>query len=130
MVGHLQSNKTRRAVELFDTIDSVDSLSLAKKLSLLGLARGAPVETQLQVNVDKDISKFGFDPNREEELLSATNLEGINVTGLMTIGVFTTDERLKRETFGGLREIRESLNSKLSTRPTTDTSFHGHERGL
>ncbi|MDP7026280.1 MAG: YggS family pyridoxal phosphate-dependent enzyme [Candidatus Marinimicrobia bacterium] len=114
MVGHLQSNKTRRAVELFDTIDSVDSLSLAKKLSLLGLARGAPVETQLQVNVDKDISKFGFDPNREEELLSATNLEGINVTGLMTIGVFTTDERLKRETFGGLREIRESLNSKLS----------------
>jgi pyridoxal phosphate enzyme (YggS family) len=114
MVGHLQSNKARRAVELFDTIDSVDSLSLAKKLSLLGLARGAPVEILLQVNVDGDISKFGFDPNREDELLSSTNLDGINVTGLMTIGVFTTDERSKRDTFGRLGELRESLNSKLS----------------
>ncbi len=114
MVGHLQSNKARRAVELFDTIDSVDSLSLAKKLSLLGLARGAPVEILLQVNVDGDISKFGFDSNREDELLSSINLDGINVTGLMTIGVFTTDERSKRDTFGRLGELRESLNSKLS----------------
>ena len=114
LVGHLQSNKARRAVELFDTIDSVDSARLAKKLSAIGVGRGVPVEILLQVNVGRDPNKSGFNPARTDELLESVELDGLNVLGLMTIGVFTTDEQSKRETFRALRNLRDLLNSKLS----------------
>ncbi|MFQ6607826.1 MAG: YggS family pyridoxal phosphate-dependent enzyme [Fidelibacterota bacterium] len=114
LVGHLQSNKAHRAVDLFDTIDSVDSLKLAKKLSSLGKARSSPLNILLQVNVDRDPAKKGFNPIATEDLLEVIDMEGLNVSGLMTIGTLTTDQFIKRETFQKLRRLRTSLNNQLS----------------
>lgn len=112
-VGHLQSNKARLAVELFDTIDSVDSVKLARRLSRIGKKKEVPVEVLLQVNVDQDPAKSGFDPEKPDELLEIVQLKGLTVSGLMTIGVFTTDEPRKRETFRALWEFRDSINGQL-----------------
>ena len=107
LVGPLQANKARRAVELFDVIESVGSLELAQRLDRLveELRPGRPLPVLLQVNVDDDPAKAGFTPAALDSALPALlALPRLRVGGLMTIGrlVDTPDEA--RETFRALRE--------------------------
>jgi pyridoxal phosphate enzyme (YggS family) len=110
LVGHLQANKAARAVELFAVIQSVDSMALAARLDRL--AGGAPrrLPVYLQVNVDADPAKAGFTvPELRasvRELLALPNLE---VRGLMTVGLLTSDAEAARPTFVALRRLSESL---------------------
>ena len=112
LVGPLQSNKARRAVELFDVIETVDSLELAERLSrIAGEVRpGGPLPVLLQVNVDDDAAKSGFQPGRLERDLSAIlDLPGLAVDGLMTVGRLVAAPELARSTFVALRELSERL---------------------
>jgi len=115
LVGPLQSNKARRAVELFDVIETVDALDLAQRLSRIAaeVRPAAPLPVLLQVNVDDDPAKAGFEPAALERALPAIlDLEGIAVGGLMTVGRLVATADAARPTFIALRELSERLRAR------------------
>jgi pyridoxal phosphate enzyme (YggS family) len=114
LIGPLQSNKTRRAVELFDAVESVDSLDLARRLDrIVGELGRPPLGAYLQVNVDRDEAKAGFLPEQlEAELPHLAALPNLRLLGLMTVGRLASKPDDARPTFARLRE----LSGKLQTR--------------
>jgi pyridoxal phosphate enzyme (YggS family) len=122
LIGPLQSNKARRAVELFDVIESVDSVDLARRLDSLagegGRGRVQPgpasrLGVYIQVNVDRDKSKAGFSPEAlEAALASLVELPNLSLLGLMTIGRLVGPAEEARPTFARLRELSERLRSR------------------
>jgi pyridoxal phosphate enzyme (YggS family) len=114
LVGALQSNKARRAIELFDVIETVDSLDLAQRLSRIvsETRSGAPLGILLQVNVDDDPAKAGFEPGDLERVLpTILEVPGIRVDGLMTVGRLVATAELARPTFVALRGLSEALRA-------------------
>lgn len=115
LVGPLQSNKARRAVETFTRIQTVDSMDLARRLDLLAaeVRPGQRYPVLLQVNVDEDPAKAGFQPGDLEsalpELLDIANLD---VGGLMTVGRMVTAPDGARRTFVALRELSARLRAR------------------
>jgi hypothetical protein len=110
LVGHLQANKARRAVELFAGIDAVDSVELAERLDRLAgeLRPGSRLPVHLEVNVDADPRKAGFavgDVPAALERLSA--LRHVRLVGLMTVGREQARPDEARPTFVRLRELAE-----------------------
>lgn len=86
LVGHLQTNKVRDALALFDLIHSLDRLDLARELDRRARQRGQAVRTLLQVNVAGEATKGGFAPDQVDAALEAlAGLDGVRVEGLMTI---------------------------------------------
>jgi pyridoxal phosphate enzyme (YggS family) len=117
LVGPLQSNKARRAVELFDVIETVDSLALAERLSrVAGQVRaGQRLPVLLQVNVDDDPSKSGFEPDGlDRDLAAIVELPNLSVDGLMTVGRLARDPEEARPTFIALRALSERLRARHS----------------
>jgi pyridoxal phosphate enzyme (YggS family) len=118
LVGPLQSNKVRRALEVFDTIESVDSVELAQRIDRLAAdARpGDRVPVLLQVNVDDDSSKAGFQPTAlEDSIGKILTLATLDVRGLMTIGRLVEDAEEARPTFVRLRALSERLRADHPT---------------
>jgi PLP dependent protein len=113
LIGPLQSNKARRAVELFDVIQSVDSLDLARRLDRTAGELGrAPLAVYLQVNVDLDEAKSGFEPESlARELPDMAALPNLRLLGLMTVGRLTGTAEEARPTFVRLRKLSERLRS-------------------
>jgi hypothetical protein len=112
LIGPLQSNKARRAVELFDVIESVDSVELATRLDrLVGELRpGRALPILLQVNVDADPAKAGFRPDAIEGSLAAlAGLASVRLDGLMTVGRLLAQPADARPTFTALRALSERL---------------------
>lgn len=86
LVGHLQTNKVKDALELFDVIHAVDRIELARELDRRARARGHTVDVLVQVNVGGEPSKGGWPPDAVDVALEATaRLAGLKVRGLMTI---------------------------------------------
>jgi hypothetical protein len=99
-VGHLQTNKVKKAVELFDVIQSVDSLKLAQEISRRAEEAERTIECFIQINSSGEESKHGAPPEQAIDLIRRVNqMPGINLTGLMTIGPLTDDEEKIREAF-------------------------------
>jgi pyridoxal phosphate enzyme (YggS family) len=118
MVGHLQANKARRAVELFDVLEAVDSLELARRLDRLAaeLRPASPLPILLEVNVAQDPAKAGFGPAEAAAALpELLDLENLAVGGLMTIGPLVADAEEARPTFAALRELAETLRAAHPT---------------
>jgi pyridoxal phosphate enzyme (YggS family) len=115
LIGPLQSNKARRALEVFESIQSVDSIELARRLDrLVPEARpGGRYPVLVQVNVDEDPAKAGFQPGEVDgamaEVLALPNLV---VRGLMTVGRLTRGSGEARRTFVGLRDLSERSRSR------------------
>lgn len=109
LIGHLQSNKARTAVQSADAIDSIDSLKIARLVSSEALHIGKRIPVLLEWNTSGEIAKSGFTKKEEyNELLDeAHHLEGIEIKGLMTIGPLHGDERETRSAFAHLRTIQE-----------------------
>jgi pyridoxal phosphate enzyme (YggS family) len=106
-IGHLQSNKTRDAVDLFEMIQGVDSLELAREISKRCAQASKDMPILLEVNVAGESSKFGYEPERLlAELPELTSLPRISVQGLMTIPPFATDPEKSRPHFRRLRELK------------------------
>ena len=118
MVGHLQSNKAKRAVDLFDIIHSVDSVRLAEILSRR-VQKTLPV--LLEVNVSGEATKGGFSV---EEIAAAVGeirqLPNLKVMGLMTMAPFVIDSEEVRSVFRKLRELRDSLGLEHLSMGMTD----------
>ena len=112
MIGHLQTNKAAKAVELFCAVESVDSLKLAEKLHGSARALGRKLDVLVEINVGGEAAKSGIAPESpalEELLLAAPRLEALAFRGLMTVPPFTDDPQGARPYFRRLRELREAV---------------------
>jgi hypothetical protein len=112
LVGPLQGNKARKAMELFETVQSVDSVSLAERLNRLRdeIRPGARYPVLLQVNVDDDSAKAGFLPADVEAAADTlADLNRLEIRGLMTIGRLVDEPEAARPTFRRLRSLSASL---------------------
>ncbi len=122
LIGHLQKNKVRKAVELFDVIESVDSIGLLKRLDRIAGEIGKQMPVYLQVNTGDDEAKFGFST---DELLKAIpeviGVQNLVVAGVMTIAPYTDDETKLRSIFQRTREIRDQIREQIPT--CTDLSM-------
>lgn len=115
LIGHLQRNKVDRALPLFDMIESIDSLRLARALSSAAEAAGLePVRGLLQVNVSGEATKGGFAPAAlPDAAAEICALPRLRIEGLMTMAPFTDDESLVRATFAGARELFERCGREV-----------------
>jgi PLP dependent protein len=115
LVGPLQSNKARRAIELFDVVETVDSLELAQRLDRLAreVRPGQTLPVLLQVNVDADEAKSGFAPEAlERDLDAIVGLAHLTLRGLMTVGRQVDSPDAARPTFVALRTLAERLRAR------------------
>lgn len=114
LIGHLQSNKCRDAVQLFSMIQSVDSLELAQELNKWAEKSAKTIQILLEVNVAGESSKFGYSPEAVLRDLDGINaLPKIELHGLMTIAPWTSDAEKVRPCFRQLRELKESCEQQL-----------------
>lgn len=110
MVGHLQTNKVKHAVQIFDMIQAVDSYRLAEEINKRCHNENKRMPILVEVNTSGETSKFGCDPDETPELVSkVSELSNLKIEGLMTIGLFTDQMELVRPCFIKLREIFESI---------------------
>jgi pyridoxal phosphate enzyme (YggS family) len=110
LIGHLQSNKAARAAELFDGVDSVDSLRLAERLNEAAGKLGKRLPVLIEVKLSPEETKAGLEPESAEgaELLERLpDLENLEAQGLMTIAPWGVAEDVTRECFRSLREWRD-----------------------
>jgi len=113
LVGHLQTNKVKYAVEIFDCIHSVDSIKLAEEIDKRSLQFGKTTNVLVEVNVSGEETKYGIKP--EEVVLFLKNISeftGIRVRGLMTIAPIVEDKEEVRPYFRRLRELSKEIKSK------------------
>jgi len=116
LIGHLQTNKVKKAVQIFDVIESVDSLHLAEEIDKRAKEAGKLMDIFVQVNTSGEKSKFGLHPEDVESIVNQiTLLKNIRITGLMTIGAFLPDPEKVRPCFRQLYTLREDINNKNKT---------------
>jgi hypothetical protein len=115
MVGHLQTNKVAKALDMFDMIQSVDSLRLAERINSEAEKNKSIVDVLIEVNTSGEASKFGI---KEKDAFSLTEaiskFKNIRILGLMTIGPFTSDKARIRQAFRNLRQLKEKLTKEIS----------------
>lgn len=112
-IGHLQTNKAKEAVHLFDMIQSVDSLRLARKISQEATKLNKPMPVLLQVNIAQDPRKYGFPPEKlSTSLKTIQSLPNITVHGLMTIVPFHENPEKTRPYFRELKQLATTHNLK------------------
>lgn len=108
LIGPLQSNKTNRAAELFDAIDSVGSLKIAQRLNSAAAALTKKLPVLVEVKLSHEESKHGLAPNELPQLLAAMeDLESIEAMGLMTVPPWSEDGEAARPYFRELRRLRD-----------------------
>ncbi|MEE9162051.1 MAG: YggS family pyridoxal phosphate-dependent enzyme [Candidatus Neomarinimicrobiota bacterium] len=116
LIGHLQSNKARRAVDLFDLVESVDSPKLLRRLDQLAGEAGKVLPVYLQVNAGQDEAKFGFDPAAVPPMIDdLLAVEHLRIAGVMTIAPLTDDEARLRDCFATARQLRDALQVRIPT---------------
>jgi pyridoxal phosphate enzyme (YggS family) len=113
-VGHLQKNKIRHALPLFELIHSVDSLALAQDINRIAEEDGLHPRVLLEVNVAGEGSKFGFTPEKlREDLENLLALSRLSILGLMTIPPMADATEASRKYFVQLRELRDRLQKEF-----------------
>jgi len=113
-VGHLQKNKIRHALPLFEMIHSVDSLALAQDMNRIAEEEGLHPRVLLEVNVAGEGSKFGFQPNKlRQEMETLLALNRLSILGLMTIPPLAPKAEASRRFFTQLRELRDRLQGEI-----------------
>ncbi len=114
MIGHLQSNKARDAVALFDVIHSIDKAETASKVDEEAKKIDKVQSILVQVNVSGEETKSGVGPDESYALVEhILKLENISLLGLMTMAPYTENRGIIRETFRKTRELRDSISSRL-----------------
>ena len=113
-IGHLQTNKCRDAVELFEMIESVDSLYLAQEISKRAEHAGKTMPILLEVNLAAEASKFGYQPDKlDTELSQINSLPRLEIHGLMTVPPWSPNAENVRPMFRQLRELKERAEQRL-----------------
>jgi len=112
LIGHLQSNKAARAAELFSSIDTLDSLSLAERLNQAATRLGRRLAVMIEIKLSHEPSKAGIPPESAELPLLLEHLPGLSgleLRGLMTVPPYLNDLAAVRPYFAQLRKVRDRL---------------------
>lgn len=116
-IGHLQKNKIRHALPLFEMLHGVDSLEIARDIDRIAAEVGVFPRVLLEVNVAGEGSKFGFKPEVLPVVMDALlGLERVQIEGLMTIAPLAPEAEASRRHFAELRELRDQLESEFGAR--------------
>ena len=122
-IGHLQSNKIKKCLLMFDTIDSIHSLRLARKINNHLIQEKIKIKALLEINMSGDEQKNGFSPDNKEEIISSLSLNCLKVEGLMTVGPTSRDKQETRKAFEGLRKLKDELNKEMGKESLTELSM-------
>jgi PLP dependent protein len=128
LIGHLQSNKVKKAAEMFHAIDSVDSLHLAQKLNDAAQYWGKVLPVLIEIKVGEEESKTGIpasSPELETLLQATARLEHLQVRGLMTVPPLTEDAEGARVYFRLLRDLRDRIAARKPPRIQMDVLSMG-----
>ena len=115
MIGHLQTNKAAKAVELFQAIDSLDSVKLAEKLDSAARIQNKTLPVLIEINVGAEGAKSGVPPESkelEDILHAAERFEALQFQGLMTVPPFTENPEGARPYFRKMRELRDAIQTR------------------
>jgi hypothetical protein len=115
LIGHLQSNKAAKAAELFDAVDSADSVRMAEKLNALAASAGKTLSVLVEINVGGEQAKSGIAPGSDELeqiLQSAPRWANLKIQGLMTVPPYIEDPEGSRPYFRQLRQIRDGIAAR------------------
>jgi pyridoxal phosphate enzyme (YggS family) len=115
LIGHLQSNKAKKAAELFQAVDSVDSLRLAEKLNEAAKQSGKKLSVLIEIKIGEEENKAGIpldSPELDTLLLAASKLENLQILGLMTVPPFTENPEGARPYFRLLRDLRDTIAAR------------------
>ncbi|MEN6294985.1 MAG: YggS family pyridoxal phosphate-dependent enzyme [Chloroherpetonaceae bacterium] len=123
-IGHLQTNKVKYLIPHTKLIHTIDSIELAEEVNKRAGQFNIKQNILLQINTSGESSKSGCKPDEAIELAkSFIKLENINLIGLMTIGSFSEDEKIIRNEFTLLRNLKDEINQKLGTSKLTELSM-------
>ena len=122
-IGHLQSNKTKKCINAFDTIDSIHSLKLLKKVSRECEKAQKKIKVLLEINTSGEVQKKGFSIENTKEILRCFEIQNVKVVGLMTMAPFTKDKKKIRSCFSLLRKMKNNLNKSLPLNPLKELSM-------
>jgi len=125
LVGHLQTNKVKEAVKIFNLIHSVDSLKVAVEIDKEAAKINKVQDILIQVNTSQEASKFGLNPDGIVEIIKKiSQLPNIHISGLMTIAPLVDNPGKTRPFFRQLRELRDRLNkSQVTSHKLQDLSM-------
>jgi hypothetical protein len=113
LIGHLQTNKVKYAVEIFDLIHSVDSIKLAKEIDKRSVQFKKTIDVLIEVNISGEETKYGYNPEKVEAFLKEiSEFSAIRVRGLMTIAPISKNKEEVRPYFRRLRELSERIRDK------------------
>ena len=114
LIGHLQPNKVRRALPLFDLLLSLDSIRLAEVLSRVAAETARSVRVLVQVNTSGEQAKGGFSSAEAVDAVGRiARLPGLNLEGMMTMAPFDAEEPILRKTFSRARELNETVAAQV-----------------
>ena len=128
LIGHLQSNKAKKATELFSAVDSIDSLHLAEKLNQAAGQAGKTLHVLIELKVGEEASKAGIpagSPELDSLLNGMARLDRLQVRGLMTVPPFTDDPEGARMYFRLLRDVRDRIAARKLPRIEMDVLSMG-----
>ncbi len=112
MIGHLQTNKVKKAVEIFDLIETVDSIHLGREIDKRAAAAGRTMDVLVEVNSGREAQKAGAPPEDVEALVRAlAEFKNLRLRGLMTMGPFEGDPEDSRPFFMETRRVFEALKA-------------------
>jgi hypothetical protein len=113
MVGHLQSRKARQGVELFDMVQSVESISTARALQKRCAEAGLTMPILIEINTSGEEQKYGIQPEQAQEFIrEVTEMDRLRIRGLMTMAAFVPDPEAARPSFRRLRQLAEMLRQE------------------
>ena len=116
-IGHLQKNKIRHALPLFELFHGIDSLALAQEMERIAEEEGIRPRVLLEVNVAGEASKHGFSPETlRRDLEAALSLGRLTIEGLMTLPPFAPEAEASRQYFIALRKLRDQLEAEFDVR--------------
>jgi pyridoxal phosphate enzyme (YggS family) len=121
IIGHLQTNKAKDAIEVCSLIQSVDSLKLAQEIEKQAAKFNKAAEILVQFNTAQEEQKFGANPQEAYALIEAiSQLSHVKIKGLMCMAPYTEDQGIIRKTFVDLREIRDGITKRFSGSASVD----------
>lgn len=116
MIGHLQSNKVKKAVSIFDLIQSMDSLHLAKEIEKQAQAQNKTADCLIEVKASSEATKFGVSPEETLQFIEEiSKLKSIHISGLMTIAAETSESEEIRNSFRKLRKLKETISQEFNS---------------
>ncbi len=124
LIGHLQTNKVKDALKVFDLIQSVDSLKLAQEIEKQALKIDQVADVLVQVNASGETQKFGADKTDALALIAEMiRLKNIKIHGLMTIAPLTEDQKIIRGCFSFLRELQREVKKQFKSSENLEMKF-------